>query len=51
MFSPSRAARRAPLELHRLSFTVVYRMLFTLGIEFSPATPDTSPLQRILVEM
>ena len=26
-------------------------MLFTLGIEFSPATPDTSPLQRILVEM
>lgn len=34
-----------------LSFTVVYRMLFTLGIEFSPATPDTSPLQRILVEM
>ena len=34
-----------------LSFTVVYRMLFALGIEFSPDTPDTSPLQRILVEM
>lgn len=34
-----------------LSFTAVYHMLFTLGIADSPGTPDTSPLQQILVEM
>lgn len=34
-----------------LSYTAVYHMLFTLGIVESPATPDTSPLQQILVEM
>lgn len=34
-----------------LSFTVVYRMLFVLGIEFSPNTPDFSPLQQLLVNM
>lgn len=34
-----------------LSFTVVYRMLFVLGIEFSPSTPDSSPLQQLLVNM
>ena len=34
-----------------LSYTAVYRMLFTLGIVESPESPDTSPLQQILVEM
>ena len=34
-----------------LSYTVVYRMLFALGIEFAATTPDTSLLQQILVEM
>lgn len=34
-----------------LSYTAVYHMLFTLGIAQSPETPDTSPLQQILVEM
>ena len=34
-----------------LSFTVVYRMLFTLGIEFSPAVPESSSLQQLLVEL
>ena len=34
-----------------LSFTVVYRMLFTLGIEFSPGVPESSALQQLLVEL
>ena len=34
-----------------LSFTVVYRMLFTQGIEFSPGVPESSSLQQLLVEL